>query len=904
MFAISGLIVTFWLIRLADKDLRNELLNESKLIAESIDLRLIEKLKGDSSDINLPDYYVLKKQLSKIKKSEPRYHFVYLMGKKEDGKIFFYVDNVMHGEVGESPPGQIYFEASQELLEVFSKGIAKTEGPINDRWGTFISSMVPVFHPDTKEVIAVLGVDINAEMRKQDLFWVAVPPLLVMLTLIGLIFITSGLLWQRDVFGTSAPKWMHYLESELLLALGLVITLFVAWISFKRNEHENREGFNQLAESRSASVTNTLNTIRDIKLNSIASFFNSNEFVRQDEFDNFSSFLKRKPEIQTWNWVRVVKRSELQDFEREMKEAGVKDFKIWEKDESGKKIPAKIRDVYYPIVFFTNKSENSSILGYDVGSDSIRLKALSKAENSYDFSSISSPIKLIQDTTEKNALLLVKAVYKKQSTEYPYGYVIAVLKTSRLIDSSVNDLSGTPHEFNLIKEDGEAYLLSKTDIDQSKRNNYILTRYINVFDELFQINVFGQFKELDFNLYRNAWTSIIAGLILTFSFAFILWFFNRNRFNLEKLVEERTSDLFKSENRFRRVAEQLSELILIINKKGIIEYASSASINLIGMSPESLTGKHFTEFIEKAAIKTCIKAFLDINRESTGIFNLEFKMKRNDGNLFYSEVTGTQFQMDQGSAVLLTIRDISRRKSAEEQIIKAKEIAEKSDRIKTRFLINISHEIRTPMNGIMGFLELLKDMDLTQEERNMYISFVNKSGQRLMNTINDIIEMSKIETGNLQVNNENFILLEMMDYLYTIFDEKAKEKKLDFQYVLNEEMRNLILFTDRVRLQVVLNSLISNAIKFTNSGKVTFGCVREMDLLRFYVEDTGTGIPESGIEHIFDRFVQSQSELSRSHEGAGLGLSIAKAYTELIGGHIKVESVVGKGSVFSVYIPV
>jgi signal transduction histidine kinase len=207
------------------------------------------------------------------------------------------------------------------------------------------------------------------------------------------------------------------------------------------------------------------------------------------------------------------------------------------------------------------------------------------------------------------------------------------------------------------------------------------------------------------------------------------------------------------------------------------------------------------------------------------------------------------------------------------------------------------------MNGIMGFLELLKDMDLSPEERNMYISFVNKSGQRLMNTINDIIEMSKIETGSMQINNESFSLLEMMEYLFTVFDEKAKEKKIDFSIKLNEELKTLILHNDRIRLQVILNSLISNAIKFTTAGKVEFGCTKEMDLLKFYVLDTGSGIPEARLEHVFVRFFQSEDNLSRSHEGSGLGLSIAKAYAELLGGHIKVESEVNKGSVFSVYLP-
>jgi PAS domain S-box-containing protein len=249
------------------------------------------------------------------------------------------------------------------------------------------------------------------------------------------------------------------------------------------------------------------------------------------------------------------------------------------------------------------------------------------------------------------------------------------------------------------------------------------------------------------------------------------------------------------------------------------------------------------------------------------------------------------------------IEDITDRKMHDKELLQAKEKAEESDRLKSAFLANMSHEIRTPMNGILGFMQLLKEPGLSEDQMAEYIDIVNKSGNRLMDTINDIIEISKIESGEAKIVMSDFNCEDLMNYQHVFFKPQADQKNLEFEIASQLTGDSAIIRMDKYKLISILNNLIRNAIKFTDSGSIVFGNYVEEDFLHFYVQDTGRGISAERIPYIFDRFVQAEIGLSRSHEGSGLGLSICKAHIESLGGKIFVESEVGKGSVFHFTIP-
>jgi PAS domain S-box-containing protein len=255
------------------------------------------------------------------------------------------------------------------------------------------------------------------------------------------------------------------------------------------------------------------------------------------------------------------------------------------------------------------------------------------------------------------------------------------------------------------------------------------------------------------------------------------------------------------------------------------------------------------------------------------------------------------------SAAANTIGAAYLRKKTQVELIAAKEKAEESDRLKSAFLANMSHEIRTPMNGILGFAELLKEPELTGDEHDKYIGIIEKSGVRMLNIINDLVDLSKLESGQMEVSLTKVDVNRQLEYIHSFFKPEAEGKGLKFSYAHCLDFNECLIKTDKEKVYAILTNLIKNAIKFTHSGAIELGCRKTDGFLEYFVKDTGIGIPKQKQLEIFSRFVQANSLTRDPLQGAGLGLSIAKAYVELLGGMIWVDSVPDEGSVFYFTIP-
>lgn len=256
-----------------------------------------------------------------------------------------------------------------------------------------------------------------------------------------------------------------------------------------------------------------------------------------------------------------------------------------------------------------------------------------------------------------------------------------------------------------------------------------------------------------------------------------------------------------------------------------------------------------------------------------------------------------------GNQLIGMVLDMTERKKNEHELLKAKEKAEESDKLKTSFLANMSHEVRTPMNAILGYTDLLLSPDYPESEKTEYVRIISKSSQQLLKIMNDIVEISRIATNQIDDNPVSFNINSLLRELVLEFQPLARFKKLKFtcNTGLNDEAA-MIRFDD-LKLRQILGNLIDNAIKFSEKGQVEIGYKLKDSIVEFYVKDTGIGILPENQEVIFDRFRQLEDSYTRNYGGSGLGLAIAKAFIEFLGGKIWVKSTPGKGSTFFFNMP-
>ncbi len=350
--------------------------------------------------------------------------------------------------------------------------------------------------------------------------------------------------------------------------------------------------------------------------------------------------------------------------------------------------------------------------------------------------------------------------------------------------------------------------------------------------------------------------------------------------------------------------EQSPISVIITNLKGIIEYVNPYYSEVTGYKRDELVGKNPNILKSGIHNKVFYKKLWDTILAGNK-WQGEMRNKKKDGTLFWERAIISPIKNDAGKTThFVGIKeDITERKKMIEELISSKRKAQESDRLKSAFLANMSHEIRTPMNGILGFSNLLLQPKLSDEKKDAYINIIHQSGERMLNTVNDIIEISKIESGIVDVKNSSFNLSLSISNIMNFFQPEAQKKGLTLSMESKIQEYNLFIKTDKNKFESIFTNLIKNAIKYTDQGKISVrNCVKG-GLIEFCIEDTGIGIPADRIDAVFNRFEQADIEDTRAFQGSGLGLSIAKSYVEMLGGSIWVESIEGKGSHFYFTMP-
>jgi len=403
--------------------------------------------------------------------------------------------------------------------------------------------------------------------------------------------------------------------------------------------------------------------------------------------------------------------------------------------------------------------------------------------------------------------------------------------------------------------------------------------------------------------------------------------------------------LEENAEKYRMLVENMSDAIFTLDLDLNITYISSFVEKLLGEGVQNYLLKPLEKLICADSLKKFKKLFIEEMKQKQVLdygkhraLKLETKYFKSDGTIVWLSVTLSFIRDYDGNLneifgviqnitpqiniaiellrsekkLRLMNEDMDELRSQlvlkDEELKKALRKAEECDHLKSAFLANISHEIRTPMNGILGYTELLKDTAFVTEQQENSLLVIDRCGRYLLNVIDDIMSISKIESNQAKISCSKTNIDKQIKSVYDLFKAEAEQKGIDIFFNIPSSSKEMIISIDEDKVFVILTKLIKNALKFTKTGSVEFGYnSRLVDgncNLYYYVKDTGIGIPDEKLGIIFDKFRQGEESLKRNIEGIGLGLTISKAYVEMLGGKIWVESTVGKGSIFYFTIPV
>jgi PAS domain S-box-containing protein len=627
---VLGSLSVWWTVARADREMRADLLQQAKLVAEAVNVENIHLLSGTSADLEKPAYLRLKEQLAAARSTNRRCRFLYLMGYNPEGEVFFYADSEPSGSRHESPAGQIYVEASKGCHRVFATQAGTVDGPYTDRWGSWISALVPIeaaqrpmssrtgAHDTRKspadvvrksesnprsgdEPIAcvretresgdfsvVLGMDIDVQAWKGMLARAAIPPVLMTLTMVAILATGSWLLARRFRVA-SARRWMRHLEPGLAAAGGLVLTVFAAWTAHERAGHNRREAFEQLAAIRTEAVAKELRDFPANGLESLVRFYEGSEHVTSSEFGQFTAYLTRNPAVQAWGWIPAVSAADKTHVEAEACAEGWNGFEVWQKDSLGKRVPAGGRDMYYPVFHIAPRTGNETLVGYDLGSEPLLRAALEEAGRT-DLATAAAPIALEQEPVNANGMMICRRISGGHDPGRPCGFAVTLLRTGTLLRNATPDDSAFI-ELSLLHKDAspDPLAISRT-AGCPPNTGLVVTRPVFAFGKVFGVTTHAGPEFMCLYPMWACWLAGLTGLALTAAIVIVTSVILRRREELERLVLDRTASLLASEEQLSATLRSIGDGVIASDAKGNVVSFNAVAESLTGWSTVEAQG--------------------------------------------------------------------------------------------------------------------------------------------------------------------------------------------------------------------------------------------------------------------------------------------------------------------------
>lgn len=547
----------------------------------------VEGLTGTLNDLESPSYQRLKQHLKQIRLEDEKYRFVYLMRRLDDGTVVILLDSESPDSPDYSPPGDVYDEADIEEQEFFEHGVARVFPPEADRWGTWVSAYAPVLNPETGEVIALFGIDVDAADWQATLYGKLLWPLLIAVVLMAGVAIFCWALRKRgQTHNQFATLMVRNGEMISIAVLGLLLTGFFTWFNANSEKQQRHDSFYRVADRDLARIQQRLEYLRDFVLPSFDRYLSLQTDFDHQFFGEWALALLARPGQHSWGWVSQVPDPELALFEEKHAD---RFSGIWELDAEGQPQASRTRPVYYPLTAIEPMAEVGEALGYDLGSESRRLAAIEEAIATR-LPTASDPIDLAIDLPDREVLMIVHPVFNRSDEDTLLGLIISPRSWPTLMQPGLARYR-SHHSFSLLREDAPPHLMFSNCPNKDSSHDHSFIRYVGIFGQVLKLEAHPGPDFYTEQRSDAAPYTLIFGLMMTGATALLLGMPLRQRRLLEALVKERTAELQKSKEEIESLAKYSRTFRWEVDNQGFYTFVSENVSDLIGYRPEELVGK-------------------------------------------------------------------------------------------------------------------------------------------------------------------------------------------------------------------------------------------------------------------------------------------------------------------------